>query len=124
MRPHILIIDDDVSILELIGLVLEEEGGYRVTLSMSIFQDLTEVECLRPDMIILDLRLNNGENGWAFLERLNVHHALKDVPLLLCSATFIDPTFEGKEIAILQKPFGIDELLRCAQRGLSKNQMA
>ena len=124
MRSHILVIDDDVSILELIGLILEEEGGYRVTLSISVFQDLTEVECLHPDMIILDLRLNKGQDGWAFLKRLNAHHTLKDVPLLLCSATSIDPTLEGKEIAILQKPFGIDELLRCAQQGLSENQMA
>lgn len=120
MLSHILVIEDDVSILELIKLVLEVEGGYQVTLSESIFQDLVEVECIHPDMIILDLKLNKTEDGWVFLERLRTHHSLKNVPILLCTATIIGPALEGKEIAILHKPFGIDELLQCVCQCLSK----
>lgn len=129
MKMHILVIDDDSSILELMKLILEEEGDYQVTLSSPIFKTLIEVEELCPNMIVLDLKMGKAGTGWAFSEKLRAHHSLRNVPLLLYSAAFVDPlpgpyyvSPEYRDIAILRKPFSIDELLQCVRQGLSKNQ--
>jgi CheY-like chemotaxis protein len=122
MLPHIVVVDDDLPTLELMKLVLEAEEGYQVTLSECVFQDLAEVESLHPDLIILDLKMDKGEDGWSFLGRLGEHHPLKDIPLLLCTAILFDPPFEEEEITILSKPFDLDELVQCVQRCLSRNQ--
>src|SRR5438094_2853230 len=115
MQSHIVVIDDDLPTLELMNLALEAEEGYEVTLSEYVFQDLAEVESLHPDLIILDLKMNKGEDGWSFLGRLEEHHSLKDIPLLLCAAILFDPPFEEEEIAILPKPFYRDELVQCVK---------
>jgi len=58
MTARIVIIDDEEDILELLSVLLQDEG-YEVYLRKLIFEDLADVEHLSPDLIILDLFLGH-----------------------------------------------------------------
>jgi CheY-like chemotaxis protein len=45
-KPHILIVDDDPSTLEMMRLILEEDGKYRVTTTELVFEHVAEIESL------------------------------------------------------------------------------
>jgi CheY-like chemotaxis protein len=124
MKAHILIIDDDQSILEMMRLVLEEEGNYRVTTAESIFEDVTDIERLQPQLILLDFLLQGRQTGWNFLQKLKLHRPTKDIPVVLCTAALSDvkdqePILTQKGIPILYKPFDVDELLHIVAQVIS-----
>ncbi|HEV2661921.1 MAG TPA: response regulator [Ktedonobacteraceae bacterium] len=124
MKAHILIIDDDQSILEMMRLVLEEEGGYRVTTAESTFEEVADVENLQPDLILLDFLLQGRNTGWNFLQKLKLHRPTKDIPIVLCTAALSDVKEQEsiliqKGIPILYKPFDVDELLHIVDQILS-----
>ena len=124
--PHILIIDDDPSILEMMRLILEEEGRYRVTTREMVFEEVTEVEQLEPDLILLDFLLHGRQLGWTLLQKLKLHPPTKDIPVVLCTAALPDvqaqePLLAQKGTPVLYKPFAIDELLHIVQQALSSS---
>lgn len=124
MKSHILIIDDDQSILEMMRLVLEEEGGYRVTTAESTFEEVADIERLQPDLILLDFLLQGRQTGWNFLQKLRLHRPTKDIPIVLCTAALSDVKEQEsiliqKGIPILYKPFDVDELLHIVDQILS-----
>jgi DNA-binding response OmpR family regulator len=53
MSSRILVINDDQSILDLFDLLLKDEG-YEVLLSQVDYEDVKDIEQLRPALIILD----------------------------------------------------------------------
>jgi two-component system response regulator ResD len=53
---HILVVDDEASIVEVVGIYLEREG-YRVTVARDGQSALGAVRRERPDLIVLDLML-------------------------------------------------------------------
>ncbi len=128
-KPHILIIDDDPSILEMMRLILEEEGKYRVTTAEIVFEHVTEIEHLQPDLILLDFLMHGREVGWTLLQKLKLHRPTKDIPIVLCTAALLDvkeqePIFTQKGIPILYKPFDVDELLHVVEQILSSSPYA
>lgn len=120
MSSHILIIDDDQSLLELYRQILEPEG-YTVTLSDSYSENLADIEAFHPDLIILDIKLSSGQNGFLLLEKLQLYPATKAIPVMICTAAVRsmedqEETLREMGTSILYKPFDIDELLRLVQQ--------
>lgn len=125
-KPHILIIDDDPSILEMMCLVLEREGGYRVTTTEIVFENVSEIEQLQPDLILLDFLMQGRQTAWTLLQKLKLHRPTKDIPIILCTAGLSDvkeqeSVFTQKGIPILYKPFDVDELLHVVEQTLSSS---
>ncbi len=123
MPAHVLVIDDDQSILELFRLILEPEG-YQVTLSKSAFEDVQEVEQLKPDLIIMDFTLGRHEDGFLLLQKIKMYRPTKDIPIILCTAAVEivveqENVLREKGIPILYKPFDVDELLMVVERLLN-----
>src|SRR5579883_2725665 len=122
MASHILIIDDDSSLLELYQLLLEAEG-YRVTTSRSAYEQVADEEQLQPDLILMDMKLGGKESGFLLLQKLRLYRPTKDIPVIICTAAVQvvreqEETLKEKGIPILYKPFEIDELLRVVQQFL------
>lgn len=122
MSSHLLVINDDPSILELFQFILEP-AGYQVTLSQVAFEGPTEVEQLHPDLIILDFKMGSHEEGWLLLQQLKLYPPTKDIPLILCSAAFEqvreqEEALRQKGIPVIYKPFFLDELLQAIQQFL------
>lgn len=104
---HILVIDDDVHIGNMLQEVLESEG-YRVSRAYSGTEALLALNATRPDLILLDLMLP-GLSGEKLLPKI------KDIPVIVVSAK-ADATGKvdlllGGAVDYVTKPFHMKELL-------------
>ena len=112
-RP-ILIVDDDLSILEVERAVLVEEG-FRVTEARNGAEALVALEADPPAMIVLDVQMP-GIDGPTFARELRTR--LRHVPLVILTAA-ADPKHEADRCnaeAYLRKPFHADDLMRLVRR--------
>ena len=119
---HILVIDDEVALLELLQEFLEEEG-YRVTV-VSVPPATEEIKRLGPDLILLDHRLGGGEDGWQVVLRLERDPETDAIPVVICTAAIHEAEQLGGElqargIGVVLKPFDLDDLLAEITRGLA-----
>ena len=120
MSAHIVAIDDSQAILDLYKSVLEGEG-YTVSIRFLAFESVQEIEELRPDLIILDLKMGKHDAGLLMLEQLRMYRPTKDIPVVLCTAALKDireqeDVLLAKGIPILYKPFDLDEFLALVEK--------
>src|SRR5919199_5842758 len=85
-RLHIAVINDDTVFLELMHDLLEEEEGYQVSICKEADRAYEFVKTTRPDLVILDIRVNAEENGWMILNLLTLDPATRPIPVIVCSA--------------------------------------
>jgi len=107
---HILVVDDEDSILQFVSYNLRKEG-YEVSVAHDGDEALKLAESDSFDLIVLDIMLP-GADGYEVCRRLR---AGSDVPVLFLSArdTELDKVV-GLEIGgddYLSKPFGVRELI-------------
>jgi len=110
-RPHIVVIDDEEDLCELITIRLEH-NGYRVSSERSIRGALEILEREVVDAMLLDLRLD-GENGLDLL--VEVQKRVLDLPVIILTAhgtieTAVQAMKSGA-YGFLTKPFDDHELL-------------
>lgn len=83
--PHtILIIDDDIEALRLIGLMLKRKG-YNIQTASSGAQGLTRAIETQPDLIILDIMMP-GMNGYEVAKELSNNPHTTNTPILFFTA--------------------------------------
>lgn len=104
---HILIIDDDIHINNMLDSVLCQ-AGYKVSHAYSGTEALLFLSKFRPDLILLDLMLP-GLSGEDILSQI------ADIPVIIMSAKVdvkgkVDLLLNGA-VDYITKPFEIDELL-------------
>ncbi|HDL6782182.1 TPA: two-component system response regulator KdpE [Yersinia enterocolitica] len=107
---NILIVEDEKEIRRFVRIALESEG-WRVFESDTLQRGLIEAGTRKPDLIILDLGLPDGD-GLTYIQDLRQWSA---IPIIVLSARSNE---EDKVAALdagaddyLSKPFGISELL-------------
>lgn len=83
-KNHILIIEDEVDIQELIKYQLTKDG-YTVTGFTSGEEGLIAAKQIKPDLILLDLMLP-GIDGLEICRRLKSDSATKDIPIIIITA--------------------------------------
>ena len=109
-KTHILVVDDDAALRELLGRYLTEQGFRVDTVADGTAMD-RQLAAARPDLVILDLMLP-GEDGLALARRLR---AQGDLPIVMLSARGEDvDRIVGLEVGAddyLAKPFNPRELL-------------
>jgi two-component system KDP operon response regulator KdpE len=108
--PLVLVVEDEMQIRRFVRAALEGEGC-RVAEAETMAQGLIDAGTRKPDLIILDLGLPDGD-GVAFVQDLR---AWSQLPVLILSAR----STEGDKIGVLDagaddyltKPFAVGELL-------------
>jgi CheY-like chemotaxis protein len=85
MGPHILVLDAAPDLRALYQDAFESEG-YRVTLRDHVPTDLSEIEAVQPDVIVMDYLFNGHPVGWALLQSLKQRPATQTIPILMCTA--------------------------------------
>jgi pilus assembly protein CpaE len=96
MAEKILIVDDDVDSLKLIGLMLQRQG-YEVTVADAGNKALSKAESQRPDLIILDVMMPDM-NGLEVCRRLRSNPSTVEIPIIMFTAkTLIDDKVKGFE---------------------------
>lgn len=63
-----LVVEDDGLLAMSIAEALADGGAEQVAICSSIAAALTELERLRPDVLVLDVRLADSDDGWALAE--------------------------------------------------------
>ena len=81
-RPHILVVDDDRRLRQLLRSYLAE-NGFRVTVAANAAEARRRMEGISFDLMILDIMMP-GENGKQLTERLRA--ASEKIPVLMLSA--------------------------------------
>lgn len=119
MAARIMVINDTQEILELFDEILREEG-YEVLLYSQAIEDMTEIERLKPDLIIIDYIIGGEKVGWQMVQKLRMRRATAKIPLIICTAAVkevreIEGYLRMKGIGLVPKPFDIDDLLRAVE---------
>jgi DNA-binding response OmpR family regulator len=113
MGKTILVVDDDLRTLKLVGLVLDQQG-YDVVAAQSGEDGLEKARAETPDLIILDI-LMPGLDGYKVAQRLRADRVTARVPILMLTAkSDLDDRVTGFEVGAddyLTKPFHRDELV-------------
>lgn len=83
----ILVVDDDPDIVESLKMVLES-AGYDVDTAGNVQEALAQVERAAPALILLDIMMPDGTEGFHFVWRLRNEYPepTKDIPILVLTA--------------------------------------
>lgn len=123
MPEKILIVDDDVDSLKLIGLMLQRHG-YEVIAANAGNQAVAKANSDHPDLIILDVMMPDM-NGYEVCRRLRGSPATKSIPIIMFTAkTLIDDKVAGFEAGAddyLTKPTHPAELASRVKAILQRN---
>ena len=120
MADDILIVDDEADIRSLIEGILEDEG-YGTRQAGQSAQAFAEIEQKCPDLLILDIWLENSEqDGLEILKTVKAQHP--DLPVVMISGhgtieTAVEAIREGA-YDFIEKPFKSDRLLVMIARAL------
>lgn len=117
--PHILVVDDDRRLRDLLGRFLHDHG-YRVSLAKDALDARALMELFVFDGLVLDVMMP-GENGFDLAKNLRLH---SQVPIMMLTArTEVEDRIRGLEIGAddyLPKPFEPRELLLRLQNMLRR----
>jgi diguanylate cyclase (GGDEF)-like protein len=124
--PHhspidILIVDDVLENLQLLGKILEQ-NGYLTRKAMSGKMALNAVAECQPDLILLDIRMP-GMNGYEVCQQLKSSPNTASIPIVfLSAASNIEDKVEAFKIGgsdYITKPFHAEEVLARVQHQLT-----
>lgn len=113
LNTTILCIDDETAILDSLSALLEG-WGYKVVTASNAEQALYKIDQtgLRPELIICDYRLDNEENGFDVIQKINVSMN-QTIPALMVTGD-LDPQIEEQaksfSYKVLKKPLNPSKL--------------
>ncbi|HEX7433258.1 MAG TPA: response regulator [Anaerolineaceae bacterium] len=123
MNEKILIIDDDVDTLKLVGLMLQKQS-YQIVAANNGLQGLEQAENENPDLILLDVMMP-GMDGYEVAKRLRANPLTANTPILMFTAkTQLDDKVTGFEAGAddyLTKPTHPSELNAHVKALISRN---
>ena len=120
--PVIAVVNDDEAYLNLMDDLLTGEG-YQTVLLTEGDPAYQAIRKEMPHLVILDIRLEHSEAGWTILESLRLDPAIRDTPVIICSADaqFLQAKahlLREKGCDILEKPFNLEDLLAKVQAAI------
>ena len=111
---RILIVDDNGDLRRMLGTFLKKEGYQNVALAEDCRSALSEIGAQRPDFIILDINLPDGD-GFQLMKAIRQQTGCQEIPVLFLSARDQDADrLRGLELGAddyMMKPFLPRELL-------------
>ena len=116
MNKKILVAEDDRAILEVVKIILEQEGY------TTVFADKEDViykiiKEQKPDLMLLDIWLG-GSNGGKIAKTIKSDKQTQHIPIIMISANNETEkiTREAGADDFLLKPFNIDDLLNIVRK--------
>ena len=106
----ILVVDDEVSIIEVLHDVLLEEG-YQVMTASNGQEGLKCLEKTQPDLVLCDVMMPILD-GRELCRRMTANPRFSSIPLIFMTA--VHKSFhqdDCKYVAVIAKPFDVDEVL-------------
>jgi pilus assembly protein CpaE len=126
MAEKILIVDDDIDTLKLVGLMLERQG-YEIVVAGNGELGLSKAAAEMPDLILLDVMMPDMD-GYEVTRRLRGDPTIAHIPIVMFTAkTMVDDKVAGFEAGVddyLTKPTHPAELTAHVKAVLSRSAQA
>ena len=118
MSTEILIIDDNPDIRDILNDLISE-AGYKTRVAANYNQALLEIDKKLPDVAIIDVKLDKGDNDG--IELLNhIKQKNKDIPVIIISGhaniEMAVKSLKSGAFEFIQKPFDKDRLINFVKR--------
>jgi PleD family two-component response regulator len=125
-KESILIVDDTPANLQLLAVMLSEQG-YKVRMAQDGTMALLSVESSLPDLILLDIMMPEI-NGYEVCSKLKASSLTKDIPIIFISALseVFDKVkaFEVGGVDYITKPFQAQEVLARVEHQLQIRRLS
>ena len=117
-KVKIMVVDDDVTSLELIEAMLVP-NGYEVITASDSSKAVATIMAKKPNLILLDIMMP-GLDGYATLSKIKENKTISNIPVVMLTAVGFDL---NKELALqlgavgyITKPVDLAELLKTISR--------
>lgn len=124
--PLIAVVDDDRAVVQLVTAFLDAQG-YRAISCLQGAEAITFVQSVHPDLVLLDIQMEQWDTGLKVLAGLRHHTDTRSVPVIVCSANL--PLLRQQEhhirslgAEILEKPYTFDTLLAIVDATFDRSQ--
>lgn len=84
-NPTIMIVEDDLSLTELLTAELQD-NGFQVVHFTNGKEAIEAAVNIKPDAIVVDILLKNSIDGWEIIREMKRHEVLSQVPIFISSA--------------------------------------
>jgi DNA-binding response OmpR family regulator len=121
-KPVILCVDDDQDLLDALRLVLEK-NGYAMVEARSAELGLRKYKESNPDLIIIDLMMEEVDAGTALVKELKAAGNTRPVYMLSSVGDNLNVTIDYAELGlagVFQKPINNQQLLTVLKTKLRK----
>ena len=120
MIPEILIVDDNADIRNIINELIID-AGYKTRIAANYNQALTEIDKKLPDVAILDVKLDKGDNdGIELLSHIKSKD--KDIPVIIISGhaniEMAVKSLKHGAFEFIEKPFDQERLINFISRAV------
>mgnify|MGYP001810079988 CR=1 FL=1 len=123
-KPRVLIVEDEVIIARNISRYLDHMGYDVTAICASSGEVMSSIRDDKPDVVLMDIRIEGAEDGIVVAERL---HDLHQIPVVYLSALIDDETVQRvkatQPFGFLAKPFSQKELQITLEIALYKSGM-
>jgi CheY-like chemotaxis protein len=115
-EPRVLLVDDEFSSAEVLGLILAGEG-YHVTTVADGRHALARLDEAAPDLLVTDFMMP-GMNGAELVNAVRARRPYEALPVLLISGApeAALRRYEVRYQGFLRKPFGLEQFLKEVHR--------
>ena len=116
----ILCVDDDQDVLEFLRVVLEG-AGYQVHLAANAEQGVKVFKETRPDLIIVDLMMEEVDSGTSFVTELKANGNQAPIYLLSSAGRELSMMTDASDLGlagVFQKPLDPERLLKIVNQRL------
>jgi len=114
MDPHVLIVEDEIGLLEILQLNFQS-SGYHVSTATDGVIAWQQYEQQRPDLLVLDLNLPRM-SGFRLLELVRSESNLPVLILTAYDFAEAEEVARHRPDAYIKKPFDVQDLIREADR--------
>jgi CheY-like chemotaxis protein len=120
---RVTVVDDYPDFLEVMESLVHGQGGHEYRGFDGSETSYDEIVATNPDVLIIDLRLlADGMSGWDVLALARADEAMREVPIIVCSADIAQARQRAAEferignIHVREKPFDAEEMLELIER--------
>jgi CheY-like chemotaxis protein len=115
-KPRVLLVDDDRSVLDALGAVIESEG-FELVRAADGHEALEKFRQQHIDIVLLDLMMP-VKGGWDTLERLTTINPLLPIIVITARPDAYPAAIARGVAALMQKPLDIPLLLETMRESL------
>ncbi|MDA3876403.1 MAG: sigma-54 dependent transcriptional regulator [Halothiobacillus sp.] len=122
---HILVVDDEIEIRDLLAELLADEG-YTVSSAADAIEARASIVVRRPDLILLDIWMP-GQDGISLLREWHENHELGCPVIMMSGHGTVETAVEATRLGafdFIEKPISLDKLLLMVEHGLENTRLS